>query len=481
MIQKGSMTHKRIDLTCLFGAFVFLQFTVLALANHAGDGYLRTGQREKMYYALQVFVILGYLLHSLFAHAVSKDSCGPRTRGGSLAGRAAAYGVPSVFLVCMVIMLVSGPASLLYVAVSLTASLCLGAIGGAVHCRMSHEMGMGADVAWCMGTGSAAAVLGQYILQIKWGRTPLLPVFMAAAFLLVLCFLRQSVTGERIGEEQILENPDSIPPHRILFPIVITAILILFTCFYNEYIHHLMIRSDYGSYNVYSWPRLMFIPVYLLFAVIGSRKNGKYVPVTSLCITLIALLTVVLAGRRGTYWLTMCIFYCTIAADTCYYLLVFWRLAPNTGRPALWAPFGRILDSAMVLLTGAIHLSELPAPVVLGADIAGVVLIIVMMAVNGDFNLTGSDETAPQEAKASSGQDSPDVFALLRERYRFTPREMEVLEKLLLTEDELQPIADDLHISRRVLGRHITSIYQKTGAKSRVGLFQIYHAASQDA
>lgn len=50
----------------MFGAFVFLQFTVLGLANHAGEGYLSVEHRELVYYALQVFVIFGYLLHNLF-------------------------------------------------------------------------------------------------------------------------------------------------------------------------------------------------------------------------------------------------------------------------------------------------------------------------------------------------------------------------------------------------------------------------------
>ena len=59
-------TKRKLALTCLFGAFVFLQFTVLGLANHAGEGHLAAEQRDMVYYALQVFVILGFLLHCLY-------------------------------------------------------------------------------------------------------------------------------------------------------------------------------------------------------------------------------------------------------------------------------------------------------------------------------------------------------------------------------------------------------------------------------
>ena len=55
-----------------------------------------------------------------------------------------------------------------------------------------------------------------------------------------------------------------------------------------------------------------------------------------------------------------------------------------------------------------------------------------------------------------------------------TPRETEVLERLLTTDDDLQEIANTLYISRRMVQRYISSIYEKTKAKTRIGLFQNY-------
>ena len=64
--------------------------------------------------------------------------------------------------------------------------------------------------------------------------------------------------------------------------------------------------------------------------------------------------------------------------------------------------------------------------------------------------------------------------------YHLTPKESEVLEKLLTTEDGVQKIADSFFISRGVLERHISSIYQKTGTKSRIGLYQLYYTSSSE-
>ena len=60
------------------------------------------------------------------------------------------------------------------------------------------------------------------------------------------------------------------------------------------------------------------------------------------------------------------------------------------------------------------------------------------------------------------------------EHYGFTPRETEVIEKLITTEDGVQEIADSLYVSRRVLQRYIAAIYEKTNTKSRRGLFQSF-------
>ncbi len=466
--------------TVLFGSFAFLQFIVLGLANHAGEGFLSTGQRDHVYYGLQVFVILGFLLHAFYAHLSEKN---PKV---SIYGirKGFAYAVFGLFFACVAIMLFADAGSLFYVIVSMAAALCLGMIGGAVHYRMSLATVSGVKTAKCMGIGSAVAVVLQYLLQIQWGVTVFLPFFTLAALLLVFSLLHGK--DPEMVDHRI--EPKNTPPRRIVFSVLIAAVLILFACFYNEYIHHLQIQSDYGAYNVYSWPRLMLVPGYLLFTAIGDRKKGKYVPVTALCIMLIALLNVMLIGSPGSQELNMCLFYCSLAACTSYYLLTFWRLAPGTKHPALWAPFGRMLDSGMVLFTGAIHLSTLPLEVILSVDIAGVALVILLMSVNGDLNLAAMNEADPPEALnetlETTGMPFPQVPQLLgpeealnqiREQYGLTPRETDVLRELVLTEDKQSVISERLSIQVKTLQDYVTRLYRKTGVTTRAGLTDLYH------
>ena len=449
---------KSLPLTCLFGAFVFLQFTVLGLANHAGEGYLSTAQRDLVYYALQIFVILGFVLYSLFERFLQ----------GKHSRKPIAYFVTGLFMAGCILLAVADRDSLFYVIVSMASALCIGTFGGAAHLRMSASTVEGTEVARCMGIGSSAAIVLQYLLQIRLGPSPLMPAFMFAACILFIIMLRHNDPAAVMEGKS---KPKPAPQVRIVSAIVITSALALFACFYNESIHHLMIRSGYTSFNVYSWPRLMMVPVYLLFAVIGDRKDGKYVPIVSLCITLIALLNVVLISNPGAYWLNMCFFYLVVAAYTCYYLLTFWRLAPETDNPALWAPFGRVLDSIMVLITGAVHLSALPAPAVLGAEIAGIALVIVMMATGGSFDLAGPLATS-EDPRTS---DPEEALEKMREDYGLTRRETEVLRELVCTEDKQTVIGERLNIKVKTLQEYVTRLYRKTGTNTRSGLTDLYH------
>lgn len=59
-------------------------------------------------------------------------------------------------------------------------------------------------------------------------------------------------------------------------------------------------------------------------------------------------------------------------------------------------------------------------------------------------------------------------------RFSLTPREIEVLATVTADERPLKHVAADMGISLRVLQRHLTSLYQKTGTRSRVGLTKLF-------
>ena len=456
-------TKREWVLTGLFTAFVFLQFAVLGIANHAGEEYLPSERREMVYYALQVFVILGFLIYGVFERRIKE----PNLR------RSVTAFVLIIFCAGTVVMLAAPRSSLFYVMITMAVMPCLGCIGGAVNHRMSRETSAGAKTAWIMGVGSSIAVALQYLLQLQWGITPLLPVFMLAAFI----FLGYHLLFNAPEPEEKTGDTTPATLRRLVFSCVIAAVFLLFVSFYNTYIHHLQVLTGYTEYNVYSWPRLMMIPGYLLFAVIGDRKQGRPVPIAALCIALAALLNSVLTVSDGTYWLNMCLFYVALSASVAYYDLVFWRLAQNTKHPSLWASMGRIMDSGIVLLAGTMRISLLSAPVVLGLNIAGLTVILLLMALGGDFNFSDPPAEVSEPLRLLSSEDT---FERMRGLYGLTPRETEVLRELVLTEDKQTVISERLSIQLKTLQDYVTRLYRKTGVTTRSGLTELYHECMLD-
>ena len=104
------------------------------------------------------------------------------------------------------------------------------------------------------------------------------------------------------------------------------------------------------------------------------------------------------------------------------------------------------------------------------------VVLVISLAAGGYLLVetrTGQTEKDLEQAPGPA-MTQEQRLKLYAEYCSLTPRETEVLEKLLTTEDGVQEIADSLYLSRRMLQRHISSIYEKTETKSRIGLFKSF-------
>ena len=104
---------------------------------------------------------------------------------------------------------------------------------------------------------------------------------------------------------------------------------------------------------------------------------------------------------------------------------------------------------------------------------------------NGDMPVqSAATDHAPEAAERPipGAEPSADDAAIdpeahladFADRFSLTPRETEVLAAVTADERPLKHVAADMGISLRVLQRHLTSLYQKTGTQSRVGLTKLF-------
>lgn len=451
------MAKKNAFYSLLFSSFMFIQLVFLRLGNQAGSGFLSKELSEKVYYAIQIFVILGFFLFALLRRVRSEGF-----------RRAADLCSITVLAICALILLFIPTSSALSLVLTAAGALCLGAVGGCVYLRMAQAAHGGVRVEICLFAGCSVPVLLQYVFQLKRTVSPALAVLTAAAALTL------SLSAFRAGpEEGVPSEPEKTPvsAKTVILTSLIAAGLILFPSFYNGYIHHLMISSGYAEYNVYTWPRLLWIPAYALFGAVGSLRRGRFLPVTALCAALVALLNSVLVFSDAGHVVNMCLFYVAIAASVAYYDLSFWKIAMRTRHPEIWASFGRVLDSACVILAGAARISALPVAAVVAVDIALLAATIIFMALNGDFGFSAPAVSAPVREKGS------DPFAGISLRFGLTQGETRVFRELVLTEDKQTAIAERLSVKVRTVQANVTSIYRKTGASTRSGLVQLYNDA----
>lgn len=451
--------NKGVAGTLLFAAFMLIQFVSLRLANQAGSGYLATEHQELVYLFIQVLVMAGIFLHALFYRLIRRQT----GYGGVIAT------VLSCCAVGVGIMLFTDTGSLLYLVITGITVLCLGFIISAVYLKLSEIIFDGAKAGACVGIGYAAAVALQYVFQLQWTVKLVLAVLLIAAFgVSVLIFLGKGTAGNPPTEQK----SQTAPCLKLIFSVMITLATFVFTHYYNSYIHHLQVESGYTDYNVYSWPRLLMIPAILLFGLIGDIKNGKFIPITTLCVVAISLVNTSVLGR-DTYLLNMCLYYISLSAVVAYYHLTFLRLAPHTKYPELWAAMGRLLDSAFVILSFVLQYSQRSLLSVLIVDIAALAAMVVLMAVNGDFNFGKPPEPVRIIETVSVPVPAVDPFPVIQEEFGISPGEMKVLRELALTADKQDVIAERLDISISTLKHHVTSIYKKTDVKSRAALCQL--------
>ena len=450
-VQKTA--HLRLLL--LFFSFMYVQLVLLRLSNSAGRGYLAESRQELVYCFLQVAVIAGFLLHAALQ---------PRVGAGK--GATVFTALPLVFCAAGgFLLLFMSPASLFYLIVTGVTVFSLGLVGGAVYLNASRLFSTAKHAGLCVGGGYAAGVALQFCTQLQWTLLP------AVAVLLTLCFVFLAVLllMKAVPAEDAVSPEKKPVSRRGLIPAAaITAALLLFTVYYTSLIHHLQIQSGYGEYNVYAWPRLLMIPVVLLFGWLGEVWDGRLLPVSTLCAALLALLHTVLAVREA-YVLNMCRYYVALAAVVVYYHLTFFRRAASAKTPALWACMGRLLDSAAVVFSFVFRFFALSPAAVLAVDIGLLVLVIVLMALNKDFSF----ESSASSAEVPPAPVDADPFTVLQERFGITNAEMNVLRELVLTEDKQDVIAARLNISVSTMRHHITSIYRKTDVQSRAGLCKL--------
>ena len=222
-----------------------------------------------------------------------------------------------------------------------------------------------------------------------------------------------------------------------------------------------------GEINLISYSRLFYAAGALAAGFIADTKGKRLLPLFTLCMLMILSVSALFIGNRATNSIYVGAIYVFGGFYVMYLTLTFIKLAPQTGTPELWAGMGRIVRGIFTGILAALSNSLFEAAGQSGIVIIGIcfsVLTLVLFVIGGDLNVSDSKPETVKDRKSE----------FLR-TYPLTPRETDVLEKLIDADITNKEIADTLFLSSRVVERYITSIYEKTGVKTRVALVKLYY------
>ncbi len=466
LLKEKIKKHRIVFLAAFFGIYMFEYMVTLTFIDQGNIDISTPAWQLTLHYADYLLVVAGFGSFALLRRIIKEE----RARIRLLVIPNLVYAVSVVGLYFL-----KSPAG--YSAMAMLASFSLGTLGGMVYFCVSMALAQTPYMGRVMAAGACGAVLLQYLLQeyldIMFG----IPLMLALGFSATL-WLAVNKPWAWLGEDCLPYQKESRESKRDLrkelciLSLTVVVLSVIGT-FYDTQMTRLNVESGYREFNYYAWPRLFVMGGYLLVGLVGDLEKQKYVPVATLCVAMFGVFNPILFGAYEDYTFNMCLYYVCLGANVAYFNLMFWNIAPRTGRPELWAGMGRMVSGVADSILAATPLADLSINLIIGIDILMFVVLVLSLAAGG-YLLIGParekrEEPAPREEL--SPQQRLKLFA---ESNTLTPRETEVLEKLLTTEDGIQEIADSLFISRRMVQRYVSSIYDKTKTKTRLGLFQSY-------
>jgi DNA-binding CsgD family transcriptional regulator len=227
-----------------------------------------------------------------------------------------------------------------------------------------------------------------------------------------------------------------------------------------------------GKLDLAGWPRLMLAVGELLAGLLYDLRKRVYMPLFALCTTLFLSLSIVFLYTNPTP--SMALYYFCGGFYVVYFTIAFIDLAPRTSNPALWAGMGRVFRSFFVGLTAVPSewlFAETDQNAVIAINVLVFTVLLFLFWHKGD--LISTEPVKPEDGGVKRKMGN---FAA---KYQFTPREAEIMEKILLSDKGVKELAAEINISERVLYRYFNSLYEKTGTTYRIGLLLLYYGSGK--
>ncbi len=293
-----------------------------------------------------------------------------------------------------------------------------------------------------------------------------------------------------------------LPASGALPQLVLLILLVIFmTCIFSTLDNTVTLGHADGTMDIGQWPRVLLACSGLAAGFLFDLHDRRFMNLIMYCIMMLSTLSVAILQLGGSFLIGLIVFYLSSGFFVVFFTTSFLALSEDTRCPRLWAGMGRAVNNGGAALVSNLSLSLIASGNSITLIITALVLFATVSILIAAYSTlkepdaqAACEANASHDTKAALGNDSsastaPDIssdpdypqdtpnadpFSTFSTAFSLTDREQSVFDQLVNTEKSIQEIADSLFISRRTCQRYITSIYEKVGAKSRMGLYQSY-------
>ncbi len=415
-------------------------------------------------YALGVSVV-GFALYPLFCRLFKEKLL------SVISVISAVISVACLFLMCRrTYTLTLGSGLLLF--------LILGVFGSAVFykavCLLKNNEFLARLVGLSYMLGILLQIANNNLIHADMSEAGVLSAFVLLLSVMLIkagksCAASTASEGNTQGENNKKDNSG------LKIGVVLVLFVALMTCIFGTLDNAVTLYHANGVANIGQWHRILLAFSGLLAGFLFDVAKRKYMGVIMYCVMILSTACLVILQFAGPFSAGLAVFYLSAGFFAVFFTASFMELSQYTNTPQLWAGLGRAVNNlvAMAISGGSLALLNSGNNI---AIITGELLLFVLTSITALIYTVKRRELFERlDAAEKDAVSSSERLERISEKFSFTPREAEVFGLLVSTEDGLQTIADNLYISRRTLERYVSAIYEKTGAKTRIGLISLFN------
>lgn len=418
-------------------------------------------------YVLGISVI-GFVLYPLFCRV-----CKGRLQS-AVALSAAILSAACLFLICR------HSTYTLTMCTGLLLFLILGAFGSAVFYKSLCLLEDNTYLARLVGVSYMLGALLQ-IANNNLIHTATLEAGILSAFILLLAVTLIRAENNSIvpafSKEKTNEDTGEGGNGSLRIAVVLILFVALLTCIFSTLDNAVTLHHASGVVNIGQWPRILLALSGLFAGFLFDMAGRKYMSMVMYCVMILSATCLVVLQFAGPFTAGLIIFYLSAGFFAVFFTTAFMEIARYTKMPELWAGLGRAVNNLVAAAITGGSLALLNSGNNIAITTIELILFVLASVAACIYTNMRRSFFEKLDAKDKNKLSNSERLQKLSEQFSLTPREAEVFGLLVNTEDGLQTIADNLYVSRRTLERYVSAIYEKTGAKSRIGLVTLYNNA----